>query len=72
MTQTLTTIGCQQVLLHLNNELAAVLDYLCAQANKVFNCTVYYARQVWFKQRRIVSQGELCQQMKHNIHFRAM
>ena len=72
MAQTFSTIGCQQALLHPNAELAAVLDYLCGQANKVFNCSAYYIRQVWFKERRLVSHGELCQQMKLTIHFRAM
>ena len=39
-------IGCQQVLLHPDKDLRAVLEYLCGEANKVFNCSVYYARQV--------------------------
>ncbi len=42
--------GCQQVLLHPDQDLRAVLEYLCGEANKVFNCSVYsvyYARQVW-------------------------
>ena len=50
----------------------AILEYLCGEANKVFNCSVYYARQVFFKENRLVSQGELCEQMKWNRHFNAM
>ncbi|MEA5468627.1 transposase, partial [Spirulina sp. 06S082] len=65
-------IGCQQNLLHPNKELLAILEYLCGEANKVFNCSVYYARQIWFKENRFVGKGELCRQMKWNCHFRAM
>ncbi|NER07576.1 MAG: hypothetical protein F6K17_35940 [Okeania sp. SIO3C4] len=65
-------LGCQQILLHPDQELRAILEYLCGEANKVFNCSVYYARQVWFKENRFVSKSELCQQMKWNRHFNAM
>lgn len=64
--------GCQQVLLHPNKDLRAVLEYLCGEANKVFNCSVYYARQVWFKENQFVKKGELCGQMKWNRHFNGM
>ncbi len=64
--------GCQQVLLHPDKYLWAILEYLCGEANKVFNCSVYYARQVWFKENRFVTKGELCGQMKWNKHFNAM
>ncbi len=65
-------IGCQQNLLHPDKNLSAILEYLCGEANKVFNCSVYYARQIWFKENRFVGKGELCRQMKWNRHFRAM
>ena len=65
-------IGCQQNLLHPDKDLSAILEYLCGEANKVFNCSVYYARQIWFKENRFVGKGELCRQMKWNRHFRAM
>ncbi len=65
-------IGCQQNLLHSDKDLSAILEYLCGEANKVFNCSVYYARQIWFKENRFVGKGELCRQMKWNRHFRAM
>ena len=55
-----------------NRDLLAVLEYVCGEANKVYNCAVYYARQVWFKEKRFVKQGELCRQMKWNRHFTAM
>ncbi len=65
-------MGCQQVLLHPDQNLLAILEYLCGEANKVFNCSVYYARQVWFKENRFVTQGELCGQMKRNVQFLGM
>ena len=72
MSKKTKNIGCQQVLLHPDKNLLAILEYLCAEANKVFNCSVYYARQVFFKENRFVTQGELCGQMKWSRHFNAM
>ncbi len=72
MSKKTKNIGCQEVLLHPDKNLLAILEYLCAQANKVFNCSVYYARQVFFQENRFVTQGELCGQMKWNRHFNAM
>ncbi|MGK7918483.1 MAG: hypothetical protein AB4080_00525 [Trichodesmium sp.] len=46
MSKTKKKMGCQQVLLHPDKNLLAILEYLCGEANKVFNCSVYYARQV--------------------------
>ncbi|NEP46952.1 MAG: CBS domain-containing protein [Okeania sp. SIO2H7] len=46
--------------MHPDKDLRAVLEYLCGEANKVFNCSIYYARQVWFKENRFVKKGELC------------
>ncbi|MDY7002769.1 MAG: transposase [Cyanobacteriota bacterium] len=65
-------LGCQQVLLHPDRGVLAILEYLCGEANKVFNCSVYYARQVWFKENKFVNKSELCGQMKWNRHFNAM
>ena len=39
--------GCQQVLIQ-DRKLVALLEYLCQQSNKVYNCALYYARQVSF------------------------
>lgn len=72
MSKTKKKMGCQQVLLHPDKNLLAILEYLCGEANKVFNCSVYYARQVQFKENRFVNQAELCRQMKWNRHFNAM
>jgi len=65
-------IRCQQNLLHPNKDLLAILEYLCGEANKVFNCSLYLARQVWFKEHRFIGKTELCKSMKWNGHFGAM
>ncbi|MDJ1171691.1 transposase [Roseofilum sp. BLCC_M154] len=65
-------IGCQQNLLHPDKDLLAILEYLCGEANKVFNCSVYLARQIWFKEHRFMGRAELCRSMKWNRHFGAM
>ena len=41
--------GCQQILLKPGKELKAVLEYICQESNKLHNCAVYYARQIYFK-----------------------
>jgi IS605 OrfB family transposase len=64
--------GCQQILMHTDPDTQAIIEYLCSESNKVFNCTVYYARQVYFKAHRYVSQAELDEQIKANRHFQAM
>ncbi len=65
--------GCQQVLIQ-DRELVAVLEYLCQQSNKVYNCALYYARQVYFKTKRLVNYVQLCREMVRtkNKHFAAM
>jgi IS605 OrfB family transposase len=64
--------GCQQVLIHTNKETKAIIEYLCAQSKKVFNCATYYARQIYFRASRFVGKSELLGEIKHNVHFQAM
>lgn len=68
------TFGCQQNLLSSNPEEQAVLEYLCQESNKVYNCALYFARQIFFKAKRFVNRAELCSEMakSKNIHFGAM
>ncbi|MFM7579929.1 MAG: RNA-guided endonuclease InsQ/TnpB family protein, partial [Microcystaceae cyanobacterium] len=65
-------MGVQQVLLHPDKELAAVLEYICSESNKLHNCAVYYARQIWFKSHRFVSGFALVNEMGGNPHFSAL
>ncbi|MDJ0801173.1 MAG: transposase [Calothrix sp. MO_167.B12] len=42
-------MGVQQMLLCPSKETKAILDYLCQQSGKLYNCGVYFARQTFFK-----------------------
>src|ERR687885_1626954 len=64
--------GCQQVLIHAEPDTQAVIEYICSESNKVLNCAVYYARQIYFKAHRYVSSSELDEELHSNRHFQAM
>lgn len=55
-----------------NKELLAVLEYLCSESNKLYNCTTYLARQLYFKTGRIANKFWLASQMKTNPHSVAL
>jgi len=61
--------GCQQVLIDVSPELKAILEFICSEANKLSNCAVYYARQIWFKAKRYITKFELNNELKSNLHF---
>lgn len=63
--------GCQQVLIRSEKETQAILEYLCSESNDLYNCAVYYARQIWFKTGKIVTGFDLTAEMKTNRHFKA-
>jgi putative transposase len=50
----------------------AILEYLCSESNKLYNCAVYYGRQLFLKTGRIIKQAELCAHMVQNPHFSSM
>lgn len=50
----------------------ATLEYLCSESNKLYNCAVYYGRQLFLKTGRLAARAEFCSQMVQNPHFRAM
>ncbi|MBD2520087.1 IS200/IS605 family element transposase accessory protein TnpB [Nostoc sp. FACHB-973] len=64
--------SCQQILIHPNQELKAILEFICSESNKLANCTIYYARQIWFKAKRYITKFELHHQMKSNRHFQTL
>ena len=55
-----------------NKELSAVLEYLCSESNKLYNCTTYLARQVHFKTGRYANKFWLATQLKTNPHMKAL
>ena len=65
-------MGVQQCLIAPDKDLKSVLEYLCGESNKLHNCAVYYARQIWFKTRKFVTGFDLVNEMNRNSHFRAM
>ncbi|MDX2255463.1 MAG: transposase [Pseudanabaenaceae cyanobacterium bins.39] len=66
--------GCQQVLIDPDKETKSILEYLCTESNNVYNCAVYYARQIWFKTKKIASNADICGEMARskNRHFTAI
>jgi IS605 OrfB family transposase len=64
--------GCQQVLLQPSSEVKAVLEFICSEVNKLTNCGIYYARQLYFKTKQFISRFELDKQLKTNLHFKAL
>jgi putative transposase len=55
-----------------DNELKAVLEYLCMESNKLYNCTTYLARQLYFKTGKISNGRWLSTVMKNNPHAKSI
>jgi IS605 OrfB family transposase len=64
--------GCQQVLLNPNNELRAVVEFICSEANKLTNQGIYYARQLHFKTGRWIGKFTLDAEYKSSKHFQVL
>jgi IS605 OrfB family transposase len=64
--------GCQQVLINSPPDVIAVLEYICSEANKLYNCGLYYARQIYFKTHQYIGKYTLDKELKSNLHFKAL
>lgn len=66
--------GCQPIMLHPEAGTQAVLEYLCSESNKVYNSSLYYARQLYFKTKRFAGRAAICEEMakSKNRHFGAI
>ncbi len=64
--------GCQQVLINDNKQLTNILEFICSEANKLTNCGIYYARQVWFKIRKYLGKFDLINEYKRNSHYQVL
>ncbi|NEQ79306.1 MAG: IS200/IS605 family element transposase accessory protein TnpB [Moorea sp. SIO2I5] len=64
--------GCQQVLLSPDQELLAILNFLCTQSQRLTNMGIYFARQIYFKANRYISKFELEKEYKPNRHYQAL
>jgi hypothetical protein len=61
--------GCQQIRINPDKELQTILEFICQEANKLHNCAVYYARQIYFKAKRCVKAFDLNNELKQNPHY---
>jgi putative transposase len=68
----MSNYGCQQVLINPDKELQSILEFVCQESAKLANCGTYYARQLYFKTRKIPSKYDLHKLFKTNPHFQAM
>ena len=66
-------MGVQQNLITTDKETQAVLEYICSESNKLHNCAVYYARQMWFKAKKYCTGFDLINEMRssENRHFQS-
>ena len=62
----------QQNLLKPDRDLKAILTYLCEQSNSLYNCGVYWGRQIFFKTGKIVSKLDPVYELGKSKHARAM
>ena len=65
-------MGIQQNQLHCDADTQTILTYLCEESNNLYNCGVYWARQIFFKTSRIVSKYDPIYAVGGNIHAQAM
>ena len=64
--------GCQQIRINPDKELKAVLEYVCSESNKLNNCAIYYARQLYFKTEKVINKFALINELKSNPHYGAI
>ncbi|TVP64549.1 MAG: transposase [Nodularia sp. (in: Bacteria)] len=64
--------GCQQNLIHPNHEMKAVLEFICSQSHKLTNCGIYYARQLYFKTKKLIGKYDLEKEYKSNKHYQVL
>jgi putative transposase len=65
-------MGVQQNQIYCDDETLAILTYLCEQSNSLYNCGIYWARQIFFKTNQIVSKFDPIYEVGSNIHAQAM
>jgi len=65
-------MGVQQNLIYCDDETKAIIKFLCEQANSLYNCGLYWARQLFFKTGKIISKFDPIYEVGGNIHAQAM
>ncbi|MCC5599512.1 RNA-guided endonuclease InsQ/TnpB family protein [Nostoc favosum] len=64
--------GCQQNLIVPNNDLKAILEFICSESHKLTNCGIYYARQLFFKTGKLIGKYDLEKEYKFNKHYQVL
>ncbi|MBW4665995.1 MAG: transposase [Cyanomargarita calcarea GSE-NOS-MK-12-04C] len=67
--------GCQQILISLDKDLKALLEFVCTEANNLINCGIYYSRQFYFKTGLFPSKVDLHKELgtiQKNKHYQAL
>ena len=64
--------GCQQNLINPNDEFKAILEFICSESHKLTNCGIYYARQLFFKAKKIIGKYDLEKEYKTNKHYQVL
>ena len=64
--------GCQQVLASRNNDLNSILIFLCEESHKLSNMGIYYARQLYFKAKKIIDKYDLEKEYKFSYHYKVL
>lgn len=64
--------GCQQFLVSQNNDLINILTFLCEESHKLTNMGIYYARQLYFKTKKIIGKFDLIEQYKTSYHYKVL
>lgn len=64
--------GCQQVLVSPDKDLNSILMFLCEESHKLTNMGIYYARQLYFKARKIIGKYDLEKEYKPNYHYKVL
>lgn len=65
-------MGGQQNLIYCDADTKAILAFLCEQSNSLYNCGVYWARQIFFKTGRIISKFDPVYEVGNNIHAQVL
>jgi putative transposase len=64
--------GCQQVLVSQDKDLISILTFLCEESHKLTNMGIYYARQLYFKAKKIIGKFDLIEQYKTSYHYKIL
>jgi IS605 OrfB family transposase len=64
--------GCQQVLVSQDKDLINILTFLCEESHKLTNMGIYYARQLYFKAKKIIGKFDLIEQYKTSYHYKVL